>query len=210
MSELTTPRRRRRRTDADRSAAAILRAATEVLAAQPHASVEEIAAVAGVSRQTVYAHFKSREVLVSTVIDAITSEAVSEMDAAALDEGPAAEALLRLLDASWRTLQRFPLLLSTPTPAAGTEADDTRHEAVLDHLDQVLKRGQECGEFARDLPTTWLATSIVALGHAAGGEVATGRMSRPDASGALARSTLRMCGADPSTIDDLVNRRGGT
>lgn len=164
---------------------------------------------AGVSRQTVYAHFKSREVLVSTVIDAITSEAVSEMDAAALDEGPAAEALLRLLDASWRTLQRYPLLLSTLTAAAGTEAKDTRHETVFDHLDQVLKRGQERGEFARDLPTTWLARAIVALGHAAGGEVTTGRITLPDAAEALARSTLRMCGADPSTIDDLVDRRGG-
>ncbi|MEU3693355.1 TetR/AcrR family transcriptional regulator [Streptomyces narbonensis] len=209
MSEVTTPRRRRRRTDADRSAAAILRAATEILAAQPHASVEEIAVGAGVSRQTVYAHFRSREVLVSAVIDAITSEAVSEMDAAALDEGPAAEALLRLLDASWRTLQRYPLLLSTLAKADGTEADDTRHATVLDRLGQVLTRGQECGEFARDLPATWLATSIVALGHAAGGEVAAGRMSLPDAAGALARSTLRLCGADPSTTDDLVDRRGG-
>jgi AcrR family transcriptional regulator len=32
-----------------------------VLSAQPEASVEDIARAAGVSRQTVYAHFPSRE-----------------------------------------------------------------------------------------------------------------------------------------------------
>ncbi|MER7753742.1 TetR/AcrR family transcriptional regulator [Kitasatospora sp. NPDC097643] len=219
MSEQTTPRRRRRRTDADRSAEAILRAATEILAAQPNASVEEIAGGAGVSRQTVYAHFKSRDALVSAVIDAITGEAVAAMEAAALDDGPAVDALLRLLDVSWRTIQRYPLLLGALTAGAAAvdsdrdteaqaraRADETRHEPVNDHLDRVLRRGQESGEFTHDLPTAWLATAVVALGHAAGGEVATGRMTLQDAADALARSVLRLCGVGPSTITGVLDR----
>lgn len=56
---------RRRRADAERSNAAILDAAAGVLAQRPQASIEEIAKAAGISRQTVYAHFPAREVLLS-------------------------------------------------------------------------------------------------------------------------------------------------
>ncbi|MGW0517179.1 TetR/AcrR family transcriptional regulator [Crossiella sp. NPDC003009] len=204
MSEITTPRRRRRRSDADRSAGAILLAAKEILAAQPNASVEDIAGAAGVSRQTVYAHFKTREALIGAVIDVITGEAVAEMDAARLDEGPAADALFRLLDASWRTLQRYPLLLSIAT-TADVEADHARHQPVVDHLDRLLTRGRRSGEFTTDVPTPWLATAVVTLGHAAGDAVNAGRMTLPDATEALARSVLRVCGVNPATITDLVS-----
>jgi AcrR family transcriptional regulator len=205
VSDLTAPRRRRRRTDADRSVGAILRAATEILATQPAASVEDIAAKAGVSRQTVYAHFKTRDALISAVIDTITDEAVAEMDAAHPDDGPAAAALLRLLDASWRTLRRYPRLLESAAASAGTEADRDRHHAVLDHLDRVLTRGQHNGEFAGDLPTAWLATAIVALGHAAGAAVSAGQITLADATTTLARSVLRICGVNPNTITSLVD-----
>jgi AcrR family transcriptional regulator len=210
VSEITTPRRRRRRSDADRSTSAILLAAKEVLAAQPNASVEDIAAEAGVSRQTVYAHFKTREALIGAVVDVIAGEAVAEMDAARLDEGTAADALLRLLDASWRTLQRYPLLPGIAATTPDADADHTRHQAVVDHLDRLLTRGRQSGEFTTDVPIPWLATAVVTLGHAAGDAVNAGRMALPDATEALAMSVLRVCGVNPATITDLVNRRGNT
>ncbi|GLY64259.1 TetR/AcrR family transcriptional regulator [Amycolatopsis taiwanensis] len=205
MPELTAPRRRRRRTDAERSANAILHAAVEILATQPNASVEDIATAAGVSRQTVYAHFKTREALINAVIDAITREAVAEMDAARLDEGPAAEALLRLLDASWRTLRRYPLILGVATQSADAEADHHRHRAVADHLDRVLTRGRQSGEFAGDLNARWLGTAIISLGHAAGDAVRTEQLPLDEATTALARSVLRICGVNPRTITKLVD-----
>lgn len=197
MSEITTPRRRRRRADADRSVGAILRSAKEILATQPNASVEDVAAAAGVSRQTVYAHFRTRDALLSAVIDDITGEAVAAMDAARLDEGPAADALLRLLDASWRTLRRYPRLLAAAATMTtqDTDADHDRHRAVFDHLDRVLARGQRTGEFADDVDRAWLATAVVTLGHAAGDAVRTGALTPAAATDALAKSVLRVCGS---------------
>ncbi|MBN6036468.1 TetR/AcrR family transcriptional regulator [Amycolatopsis sp. 195334CR] len=187
MSELTP--KRRRRADAERSAHAILAAASQVLGARPDASVEEIAEAAGVSRQTVYAHFPSREALAAAVVERVTAEAVAAMDAAKLDEGPAADAILRLFDASWRTFERYPRL---PAIAGADEQD---HGTVLDRLDRVIRRGQEAGEFSRDQSPAWLAAAVVALGHAAGAEVGAGRMTAENATAAVRHSLLRVLGA---------------
>ena len=59
--------RRRRRADAARNAERIMRAASQVLRTEPDASIEDIAEAAGVSRATVYRHFKNRDDLVRLV-----------------------------------------------------------------------------------------------------------------------------------------------
>lgn len=55
---------RRRRSDAEGNVAKILRAAVDLLRAEPEAGLEEIAAAAGVSRSTIHRHFGTREDLV--------------------------------------------------------------------------------------------------------------------------------------------------
>ncbi|MFD9959071.1 TetR/AcrR family transcriptional regulator [Amycolatopsis sp. NPDC058986] len=197
MSEITPrPARRRRRADAERSAAAVLDAALTVLTQRPEASVEDVAAASGVSRQTVYAHFPSRDALLHAVVDRITAETVAVLDAARLDEGRATEALLRFLDAGWRTFERYPLLQGLP--AVDAETDRARHEPVLARLLALVRRGQRSGEFDADPAPEWLLTATVALGHAAGEQVGAGRMTADAALTELRRSVLRVFGARKS------------
>jgi AcrR family transcriptional regulator len=172
--------RRRRRADAERSRAAILDAAVRLLRQRPDAGMEAIAAAAGVTRQTVYAHFSSRDSL---------------LVAAALEEGPARAALLRFLDASWRSFEdNAPLLQAAPTGTPG-DGEQARHEPVAERLARLVERGQRAGEFAPGLPPRWLVAMAVALGHAAGDEVGSGRMTSSEAETALRTTVLRVLGA---------------
>ncbi|MFD0899724.1 TetR/AcrR family transcriptional regulator [Actinomadura sediminis] len=187
---------RNRRADARRSRTAILDAAVQVLNARPGAGVAVIAAAAGVSRQTVYAHFPTRERLLSAVLDRLTAETVAEMDAADLDAGPAAEALLRLLDAGARTAGRYPVLMRqiSELPADPHE-DAERHTEIADRLRRIIRRGRQMGEFDDRLPVDWLVAAVIRLSHAASAERDAGRLPGAEADEVLRTSLLRLLGA---------------
>jgi AcrR family transcriptional regulator len=191
-----------RRADARRSRAAILDAAVDLLSVDPECRVESIAAAAGVTRQTVYAHFSSRERLLAAVLQRVDESAAAALDAVDLDTGSATDALLRLLETSARITARhrplFRMIRELPVPTA----DDRRsHAPVIGRLGQLILRGQRAGEFDGRLSPGWLAAAVVQLGHTAGDEVDAGRMTRDEAVLALRLSVLRLL-ADP------VHRQG--
>ncbi|MET9018573.1 TetR/AcrR family transcriptional regulator [Actinopolymorpha sp. NPDC004070] len=169
-----------------------------------------IAAAAGVTRQTVYAHYPSREVLLAAVVDRISTEALAAIDAVRLDEGPAVDALLRLVETSWQTFERYPLLLRIAPGDLDPGAGQERHQPFVDRLLRLVRRGQRTGEIDRGLRPHWLVTAVIALGHAAGEEVRTGRMSARAATAALRVSLVRLLGvqgADAAAAPRM--RRGG-
>ncbi|MGH3059607.1 MAG: TetR/AcrR family transcriptional regulator [Gaiellaceae bacterium] len=193
MTESRPLPRRRRRADAERSIAAILDAAIEVLSERPAASVEEIAGAAGVARQTVYAHYPSREALLQAVVDRALAETVAAIDAAEPDEGPPVEALERLVSASWRTLERYPVLMDLRAPLT-PEEEHALHGPILERLERLIGRGQRAGDFDRRLAPAWLLAAFLGLAHAAAQEVAAGRLSAEEASDALRTSVARVFG----------------
>lgn len=193
MSEFSKPRTRRRRADAERSIAVILDAAIDLLGKRSEASMEEIAAEAGVARQTVYAHFASREALLRAIVDRITVEVIAAFDAVDLDSGPAADALRRWVDASWTLLYRYPILLTSAMSAANPQEEHERHLPITERLDSLIRRGQRSGEFDRDTTAAWLVAAIISLGHTAGQQVQAGRLSIRDAGTAFRESVRRIC-----------------
>ena len=88
VSDLTGGgRRRRRRSDADRSVTAILDAAARILSENPRAGMGEIADAAGLTRQTVYVHFPSRDAIVKALTDRATDQVTAVLQAADLSRG---------------------------------------------------------------------------------------------------------------------------
>jgi AcrR family transcriptional regulator len=181
--------------EARRSIAAILDAAVALLGRQPDASMEEIARAAGLSRQTIYAHYPSREALLQAMTRHITAQVAHELGGLDLSRGSAADALCRWVDASWGLLQRYPVLL---TPAVVTSEGDgelERHEPVIGGLLRLIERGRRRREFDRAMPATWYLAAIIGLGHTAGQEIAAGRMTAAKAGAAFRESVLKLCRA---------------
>jgi AcrR family transcriptional regulator len=191
-------RRRRQRAEARQSIAAILQAAVHALNADPTASVEDIARAAGVTRQTVYAHFPSREALVDAVTERAIAEVTASLETAELDEAPPPVALTRLLDIGWRVAARYPFLWHLPSVSASQDRD--RHGPVLHRMLAIIERGRETGDFDPELSPHWLLTAALALGRAAEDEVKAGRMTIEEARSAVHHSCLRLfCIQDPAT-----------
>ena len=190
----TTAPTRRRRSDARRSIDAILSAAQTVLGERPDASMEEIAAAAGVTRQTVYAHFPSRDALVAALLREVGAETVAAMDAAHLDDIAPADARRQFLDIGWELIRRNPHLLG-PALTRNPPGSNDPHDAGTDRLVQLIRRGQRAGDFDNAFPATWLAAAIVGLFTAAAEQVAGGRLTTSTAATMLLESALRLCGA---------------
>ncbi len=197
MSEVTAPSGRRRRSEARRSIALILDAAVRVLSQHPDASIEEVARAAGVTRQTVYAHFATREALIDAAIEKLTQEITATIDAAGFDDTPPEQALRRFLLLSWDSFERYPLLLTLAASNDTGQSEQRRHQLVLGRLQDLIRRGQDSGAFDPDLPADWLAAAVVTLGHAAGEHVIAGHMNAEQAKHALQTSVLRILGTPP-------------
>jgi AcrR family transcriptional regulator len=186
---------RRRRSDARRSIDAILTAARTVLGERPDASMEEIATTAGVTRQTVYAHFPSRDALIGALLHAAGAETVAAMDAAGLDIAPPADALRRYLDIGWQLIGGNAFLLGPALAQSPQPGDPAAHQAGTARLEQIIRRGQRTGDFDRTLPAAWLAVAVTGLVRTAAEQVAAGRLSTSQAAPMVLDSALRLCGA---------------
>lgn len=186
---------RSRRSDARRSIDAILNAARIVLGERPDASMEEIATAADVTRQTVYAHFPSRDALFAALIDAAAAEYIGALDAAGLDTAPPADALARFLDSGWSFLRRYPLLLDPTAIRIPRPSSNDPHDVVPPRLERLIRRGQLTGDFDPSLHAAWLTAAVIGLQHAAAAEVAAGRLTARKAAALCLESTLRLCGS---------------
>ena len=180
----------RRRADAERNIERILDAAVDALASDPDASMAAIARRAGVVRATLYAHYASREALLDAVTDRALSEAADSIEAADPGRGDPSEALARVISMTWRTLGRYHALVAVNVGEHGHEDLRHRHAPVLGQLAPLIDRGQADGSFRAGVPAAWHLSMVMALIHAASGELHAGRVSAEAAEDALVAAVL--------------------
>jgi AcrR family transcriptional regulator len=176
------------RADARRNAAGILDATAELLAADPAVSLEQVAAHAGVSRATVYHHFSGRDALLDALTDRSIAEVTAAVRSARPGEGPALEALDRVLRATWQVVGRYRgLALVNPRRLARAELR-RRLGPALAPIRSLLGRGRRSGEFDPELPVEWMIGVITDLIHAASAQVSAGTMRPREAERVLLRT----------------------
>jgi len=188
--------RRPQRADARRNVAAILDAATDCLARDPEMSIAAIAAAAGVGRITLYGHFSTRAELVDAVVTRTIEHADAILDATDTGGDPA-DALARLVAASWQLVHQFSNILLAAQRELPVERIRGVHDPILRRVQSLIERGQRAGTFRADLPEHWLTTTAFSLMHAAAQDAAVGRIEPGDAAG-LITATLQAAFTPPA------------
>ena len=150
----------------------------------------EIARRAGVVRAPIYVHFPTREALLEAVTHRAIAEVAAVIEAAEPHRGDPAEALARVVAASWRILGRYRALVAINTQQHGHAELRQRHSSVLASLEPLIERGQADGTFRADVPAAWHLSMLLALMHAASGELGAGRVDDDDAGPALVATVL--------------------
>jgi TetR/AcrR family transcriptional repressor of mexCD-oprJ operon len=185
-----------RRATAERNVQAILDAAESLLHERAAASIAAVAARAGVSRVTVYAHFSTREAILEAVLERAVARAAVVFDEAAWGAASTTEALERTIRASWAELSRNTAIAEAAGSQLSPEALRRTHESGYVHVRRAFEAGMEAGEFRTDVPVEWLMSVYHALLHAAGDDVRAGRIDSATALHAL-MTTLRAAFAPP-------------
>jgi TetR/AcrR family transcriptional regulator, mexCD-oprJ operon repressor len=166
---------------AERNVGAILDAAEELLEERAAASISAVAARAGVSRVTVYAHFPTWEALLEAAVERAVRRTMTALEATHPDDGPPVQALERMLTAAWQHLARYGAMAQAVAEQLSPQAVTRTHQVAHRTVGALLERGQADGSFRTDLPAAWLVTACIALIHACAQEVRADRIGERDA-----------------------------
>jgi AcrR family transcriptional regulator len=185
-----------RRAVAERNVEAILDAAERLLARRRQASISAVAAEAGVSRVTVYAHFPDRKRLLEAVVERAVRRWIAATRQIEPERGPADVALGRLIEIGWEEISRSSHVAEAAMAELGPKAMRRSHDDGQNLIRALVERGRGDGTFRTDVPTQWLVSAFFSLMHAAHDDVTAGRLE----SGEALESLL-------ATVPDLF--RGG-
>jgi AcrR family transcriptional regulator len=185
---------------AERNVEAILDAAERLLQRREQPNISAVAAEAGVSRPTVYAHFPDRQRLLEALVERAVHHTMTAIESADPERGPADDALQRLLAASWQELARNEDTGRAAAAELSADAMRRAHQAARAVIHELIERGRREATFRTDLATDWLVTSSLALIHAAAEEVRAGGLDSDAALHALSLTVADLfAGQRPSS-----------
>jgi TetR/AcrR family fatty acid metabolism transcriptional regulator len=166
--------------------ARILDAAVRVFAERGFfgATVAEIARAAGVADGTIYLYFKNKDDVLLRLFDEKMTELLGEAKAAAAQEGTSSARLARLVQLQLALVEKDPELAQVLIVELRQSAQFLKAEgrqklaAYLDVFGQIVREGQEAGEFDPSVsPQTVKRAIFGALDELALGWLMSGRRS---------------------------------
>lgn len=178
---------------AERNVEAILEGAERLLLSGRTLNFSAVAAEAGVSRPTLYAHFADRARLLGALVERSVAAATEAMVSAEPDRGPAPEALGRVVTVGWEHVARHQAIAGAALAELPRDALHEHHRVAEDLLVRLIARGQSRGEFRGDLPAPWMAASCLAIIHTAASSVASGVMHPEQAVDVLVTTVVDLC-----------------
>jgi TetR/AcrR family transcriptional regulator, mexCD-oprJ operon repressor len=173
---------------ADRNAEAILDAVDDLLRQHRQASIAAVAARAGVSRVTVYAHYPTSQSLLEAAVERAVRRVSAALESASPGSGPPVTALERTITLAWQHLASYGAMARAVSEQLSPEAVARTHHAAHQMIGALLERGQADGAFRTDLPESWLVSACIALVHACADAVRAGLIAEQDAPAILATS----------------------
>ena len=143
-----------------RVASAILDAAAQTFARRGDgANLGDVAVAAGVARATVYRYFPNRRSLLDELSRVAADKAHERLKTARIDDVPVEEGLYRAIRAFVDLGDAFVVLVRE----RGRTGTDEFDRLVAAPVRRLLETGRAAGEIRQDLPTAWLAESLVGL-----------------------------------------------
>lgn len=159
--------------------------------------MRQIAVDAGVGRVTLYAHFDSREAVISTALTRTIADGDTVLDGIDLTEP--VTGLRALTESSWSLTARASALLEAARGILTAEQIRDLHAGPERRVLDLIRRGQADGAFRDDMAPEWLASVMHHLMQGAGSDVAAGRLDDDLAGPLLADTVLSAYRADAST-----------
>ncbi len=157
----------------------VLRTAAALLTRKSTATMDEVAKAAGISRATLHRHFAGRDALVRALEALGIAECEAALDAARPDEGPASDAVRRLV----REIEPSAGLLAflyTENQLFEAEQQNAGWTRIDDRIAALFRRGQATGEFRIDLTPAWLTEALYGLLASGAWAVLEGRVAPRD------------------------------
>ncbi|AJW78249.1 TetR/AcrR family transcriptional regulator [Clavibacter michiganensis] len=196
------PSARAPRKDAATNRQALVDAAVVALDRDPDASLETIAAAAGLSRRAVYGHFATRDDLVREVLRRGARRIVESLAGITHPDGRIHVALIgaRL----WAEVEQVRVMarVAVRGPLArevGTELAPLRAE-----LQRVVERGIAAGELRGDIPAPTLARLIEGGALAVLDEATRSDIGRAEGHSLVILTSLALCGLDWRAAGELI------
>lgn len=194
----------RRRRDAEENRAALLTAAGAVLNRDPDASLDAIAAEAGLSRRAVYGHFATRDELVRSLLAHGASRVLT-----AVDEITHPEPLVRLALIGvrlWREVEAVRVMAQFAVRGPHQHEIAAALEPLRHRVRATVDDGVSDGSVRTDIPSALLARLIEGAALTVLDEAARTRIDGPTGQRLVALSVLAIAGLDAATADALVAR----